>query len=438
MIDRVSCDDLLSLASEHGGAAMQLGAVVVLDTSGGFDPVALEREIRVRSQRVPRLDQPLVTVPWGCGRPVWSESARVWGQGQVETVPCPEPRGDEGLLALAAELVCRPLPRERPLWRAVVVTGVEVDRAAVVLVLHHVLADGVSALAILSALTDPRSPDQVEAPTPLRPRAFPSWGQLVADSLRDRRARLRGLTTSTRRLRTALRVLRSSGETHAAPSSLNQVTGRRRRFAVVDVDLGSLSRAAHAHAVTMNDVLLLAVASALHDLLAARGEQVDALVLSMLVSEQRQTGSARLGNHSGVVAVTVATVGEPAGLLRAVGRTTRAAKALPAGASTAVLAPLFRALASTGLLRFYTMRQHRIHTFVSNLRGPESTLTLGGCPVTRILPLSPGSGNVTVSFSALSYAGRLAVSICADPDTCPDLPSLASGLHDRLTTLGAA
>ena len=368
---------------------------------------------------------------------MWSESAVASGQDQVETARCPEPGGDGGLLALAAELVCRPLPRERPLWRAVVVTDVEVDRAAVVLVLHHVLADGVGGLAILSRLTDPGGPDQVEVSTRQRPRAFPSGGQLVADALRDRLDRLRRLPASVRRLVDAVRIIRPLGGTHATPSSLNQVTGRHRQFAVVEVDLGSLAHAAHAHAATINDLLLLAVATALHDLLAMRGEKMDEVVLSMPVSERRQTVSTQLGNHSGVAAITVATLGEPERRLRDVVTATRAAKTMPAGASTALLAPLFRALAAVGLLRWYAMRQHRIHTFVSNLRGPESMLSLAGCPITRIVPLSLDAGNVTVSFTALSYVGRLVVSISADPDTCPDLSSLADLLRQHLSAFAS-
>ncbi len=437
MIERASPDDLMSLAPGHRGPPMQVGAVVVLDTSAGFDAATVERQIALRSRRVPRLRQRLVTVPWGCGRPMWSGSAGGGAHEQVETVRCPEPGGDVGLLALAAEVVCRPLPREQPLWRAVVVTDVEVGRAAVVLVLHHVLADGVGALAVLSALTDQDGSEAVELPPTRLPAAFPSRRQLMSEALRDKGARLGSLPASSRRLRAALRSIRPLAAPHAAASSLNQVTGRRREFAVVEADLAPLSRAAHVHDATVNDVLLLAVATALHDLLASRGERVADLVLSMPVSERRQTVSAHLGNHSGVVAIAVATVGDPGHLLDDVRTATRRAKAAPAGASTAVLAPLFRALAAVGLLRWYTMRQRRIHTFVSNLRGPGSTLTLTGCPITRIVPLSLGAGNVTVSFTALSYAGRLTIGICADPDTCPDLPLLADRLGHRLATWSA-
>jgi diacylglycerol O-acyltransferase / wax synthase len=74
-----------------------------------------------------------------------------------------------------------------------------------------------------------------------------------------------------------------------------------------------------------------------------------------------------------------------------------------------------------------------IHTFVSNLLGPEAALTLLGYPITGAVPLSVATGNVTVSFSALSSAGSLAITISADPDTCPDSDRLQQELQHQLT-----
>ena len=70
--------------------------------------------------------------------------------------------------------------------------------------------------------------------------------------------------------------------------------------------------------------------------------------------------------------------------------------------------------------------------FVSNLRGPDTALTLLGYPITSVVPLSVATGNVTVAFTALSYAGSLVITISADPDTCPDLDRLQQELQRQL------
>jgi diacylglycerol O-acyltransferase len=71
---------------------------------------------------------------------------------------------------------------------------------------------------------------------------------------------------------------------HAAPrSSLNRRVGHQRRFAVLRYDLDLIKRVAHGFSVTVNDVLLTAVAGGLHRLLTARGETTEGVILRVMV-----------------------------------------------------------------------------------------------------------------------------------------------------------
>jgi hypothetical protein len=134
----------------------------------------------------------------------------------------------------------------------------------------------------------------------------------------------------------------------------------------------------------------------------------------------------------------VSGAGDPAGRLTSLAATTRAARNVRRGASTALLGPFFRVLAAAGLYRWFIDRQRRIHTFVSNLRGPESGLSFLGCAITDIVPLSSATGNVTVAFAVLSYAGRLTITLAADPDTCPDLSALHELVEDELRVISTS
>src|SRR5664279_3406044 len=71
--ERVSTDDLMSLASERGSTPLQVGAVMMLDASESLVPGLVVKAIADRVCTVPRLRQRLVEVPWGCGRPVWAD-----------------------------------------------------------------------------------------------------------------------------------------------------------------------------------------------------------------------------------------------------------------------------------------------------------------------------------------------------------------------------
>jgi hypothetical protein len=136
--------------------------------------------------------------------------------------------------------------------------------------------------------------------------------------------------------------------------------------------------------------------------------------------------------------VRVSGVGDPAQRLESLAEVTREARRAQRGASTALLGPFFRLLAAAGLYRWFVDRQRLIHTLVSNLRGPASRLTFLDYPITGLIPLSAASGNVTVSFAVLSYAGSLTITLAADPDTCPDVSELRDALEEELRVLAPA
>ncbi|MCY7290508.1 MAG: WSD1 family O-acyltransferase, partial [Cryobacterium sp.] len=56
-------------------------------------------------------------------------------------------------------------------------------------------------------------------------------------------------------------------------------------------------------------------------------------------------------------------------------------------------------------------------------------------PFLREIEITVPSGNVTISFAVLSYAGSLRVTITVDPDACPDLPLLRRALKAELDAL---
>src|SRR4051812_27267479 len=70
-IERVSPDDLMSLAADRGTVPMQVGAVLTFATGQRIDPSGVARLLAERVPHVPRLRQRLARVPFGAGRPIW-------------------------------------------------------------------------------------------------------------------------------------------------------------------------------------------------------------------------------------------------------------------------------------------------------------------------------------------------------------------------------
>ena len=199
MFERVSADDLMSLASRRHPPPLQVGAVLILDVRGGLDISSLRTVLQQRIAAVPRLRQRLEKVPLGCGRPVWVDDSGFNIDDHLRVAKQQSETDDAGLLDIAANLVTKPLPEDRPLWAATFVPALTGGRAALVLVMHHVVEAGLAGLAVLRGLVD-GSP----TPPPAAPQPRPSRAALAKDAWRDRIRSLRALPEALGRLHCGL------------------------------------------------------------------------------------------------------------------------------------------------------------------------------------------------------------------------------------------
>lgn len=434
-VDRISAADLTLLATDRGPAPMHLGALLVLD--GAADDDGVPDALVARAATVQRLRQRLRRTPLGGGRPYWVEDPVVDLRGHVGRLVLPVGSGWQTMLDAAADAVCTPLSREAPLWRAVWITGWDPTpacRGALVVVLHHVLVDGLGGLLLLARLADGAAP-RVE-PTQRDgdgAAAVPSPRDLHRDALRRRIAATRSLSRSLRRTVHGIRELGLAGRRPAlaARTSLNRPTGARRRLAVVDVALADVVERAHGAGATVNDVVVAAVVGALETLLDRRGEHPRTLVVSVPISS-RAPGEGGTGNHTGVLPVHVPTGADPTGRLVAVAAATAARRGDRRGSSAAPLGAAFRLLGRLGVFRLFVEHQRLVHTFETNVRGPAEPLQLAGHRIAAVLPVATNPGNVGVSFDVISYAGRLLLTVVADPQLLHEPSELAGLLATEL------
>ena len=434
LVDRLSPADLMELAVDVGPAPMIVGAVLVLGTSTGVSVEQARRLLGERITVVPRLRQRLYRAPPGCGRPFWADDPAFDLCHHVRQVPCPAPGDQRALLDVAAAVIGEPLPRSRPLWSATFVTGLAGGGTGLVMVMNHVLADGIGGLAVLASLVDdiPGPPPAGAAAVPF-PALAPGAGTLAAEAWAGRARRLAHPAGSIRTIGQGLAELGGARPPRRLPrTSLNRPTGPRRRLDVITADLAAVRDLGHAHGGTVNDVILAAVTGALRVLLASRGEQLDSVTVSVPVSARRHVTSGQLGNQVGVMPVALPAAGTLAGRIARIAAITRQRKTAAKGTSVTLLGPLFRLLARAGLLRRFVNHQRLVHTFATNLRGPAQPLTFAGAPLRAIIPIANTTGNVPVTFAALSYAGTVWLTVLSDPDQAPDIGTLTAALRQEL------
>ncbi|WP_439937148.1 wax ester/triacylglycerol synthase domain-containing protein [Nocardia sp. N13] len=425
-IARLSADDLTNLATDRGSVPMQIGAVLLLDDASVPPAAEVASVVEQRLAEVPRLRQRLRRPPRGCGRPYW-ESAPGGVSGLVTIAPAPV--DDARMVDTAVEEVLHRLPRDCPPWRAVVYADPAGRARAMVVVMHHVLADGIGGLAVLAGLVD----GGAHPPASGGELPSPSRRELARDAWARRRAAVRAVPATLRGLAAGLRELGGLPRPHADPCSLLHPTSPRRRVEVVEVPLAPVVAAAHRRGATVNDVLLVAVSGALRRLLRARGDPLGDVVVSVPVSGRSAASGQQLGNQVGVLPLIVPLVGDRDVRLAAVRRQrARLGTSAPRASSGLVLSLLFRGLAALGLFAWFIDHQRLVHTFLTNLRGPAEPLALAGAPIRRIVPVALTPGNTTITFDVLSYAGRLLVAVVYDPDHACDHALLRDALEDEL------
>src|SRR5690242_17228601 len=155
-IVRVSDADRAYLAMDRGPVPEHLGVILVLDRPLTAEDCA--RLLGDRAATVPRLRRRLVRTPPGCGGPIWADDEAFDPRRHLATVDCPAPGDDRALLDAVLPHLMRRLPRDRPLWRAVLISGLPGGGCALALITHHVLSDGLGGLAVLGRLVDNAAP----------------------------------------------------------------------------------------------------------------------------------------------------------------------------------------------------------------------------------------------------------------------------------------
>ena len=104
---------------------------------------------RVRS--IPRFTQMLRTQFFDVGAPQWIDDPSFDISRHVRRIAVPRPGDDTELFRVVADVLERRLDRDRPLWKCWVIEGLKNNRWAILMKVHHCMADGISAMPSLPA-----------------------------------------------------------------------------------------------------------------------------------------------------------------------------------------------------------------------------------------------------------------------------------------------
>lgn len=426
-------------------AASAAAPVPAPGTGGGGRILEL---LATRAAAIPRLRMRVRDVWMPIGGAAWSVAKDFDVRRHVHHIRLPDIDFAAGAAALAGELMERPLERGLPPWEMYLLTGGREGGGgsdgsfAVLVKLHHALADGMRAVAIGAGIFDEIA-GLAEARTAgvRRVRTVPPTSWLAGPRQAAGLARNR-LEELGRALDVGASVVRSSRFDPRGVPALSAASSGTRRVGTAVLDLEDVQRVRRAAGGTSNDVLLAIVAGALRRWMGDRGERLSPADPRALVpvSRRRPGSPPGSGNKLSAYLLTL-PVRDPdprsrlAAVRRAMDRNKEAGPSRGAGA-VAVLAdqlpPLahrFGAPLAGGAARML------FDILVTSVPLPRSALSLGGCPLREIYPMAPLARGQSLAIALSTYGGQVHVGLVADGKAVPDLGRLAHGLREELEEL---
>ena len=452
-MDRLSPLDAAFLEIEDADphASLAIASVAVLEGPPP-DRTDFARAAGARFAATRRSRQVVRRVPFDLGLPLWVDDPDFDLDYHLRRTALPAPGDDRALTDLVARIMAQRLDRDRPLWECWVVEGLADGRWAMLTKVHHCLVDGVAGTRLYSAVFDDAAPpvddDLVpgSAPGPVRLVAE-ALGELALNPVEQLRVltRVPGLLAG-RVTRTVKGFAALAGSVvPARASSLSGPIGVPRRYRVARVPLADVVAVAKRFDVTVNDVVLTAVSTALRAVLLHRGETPEADSVRTLVPVSVRSEGHRdvLDNRVSVMLPFLPVdLADPVDVLREVHTRLAELKAdgeSEAGAAmTSLAAHEPHAPLSWGIRLVGRLPQRTVVTVTTNVPGPPVPVHVLGRRIVEILPYVPIALRLRTGVAVLSYGGVLAIGVTADYDSTPDIDLLVDTVGSTIAALTAA
>lgn len=420
----------------------------------GISLAALRERVQERLLQYPRFRQRVVEDAAGA---TWVDDQRFDITTHVQPARLPRRRGASQQAALqtfVGNLAMEPLDPRRPLWHFYLVEDFVGDdglrSSALVVRLHHCIADGIALISVTMSLVDggaeppkrrkkaPASAEDWIADTLIKPitgmtvKALDLVGESTARSLHllldPEKAVQHGLAGSMDAARLGYQLLSDAAALALmpddSPTRLKGVPGQTKRVAwCAPLPLEEVKAIGKALNCSVNDVLLSCVAGAIGGYLRQHGDDTTGQeIRAMIPVNLRPIEEAwKLGNHFGLVPLVM-----PIGITNPIERVYEVRRRMQAlkGSTQPLLA--FGLLAVAGLLikpaqdALLNLFSRKTTAVMTNVPGPREALSLCGSRVTQCMFWVPQSGNVGLGVSILSYGGGVQFGVITDTQLCPE------------------
>jgi diacylglycerol O-acyltransferase / wax synthase len=379
----------------------------------------------------------------------------------LHRVALPVPGDKTALQEMASDLTSTPLDFARPLWQMHYIENYG-DGCALLVRLHHCIADGMALVGVLLSLTDlsadspwpqPDESGTVEADDGLLGRAWHTLTKPASTAVNVAK-QAAGLTG---------KLLQESRETLVNPNRLLELAEQGRDLSlsagrlvlrlpdpptmfkgqlgvskkvawIRPIPLDDIKAIKNVAGGTVNDVLVSILTGALRRYMIGQNQRVEGIEFraAIPVNLRSPEEMATMGNKFGLVFLTLPiTISDSVERLHTVRERMTALKNSP---EAVVAFGILNALGMTPAdiqSEFVKIMGAKATAVLTNVPGPRFPLYLAGQRIRSLMFWVPQSGRLSLGLSIISYANKVFVGICADANLVPDPDSIIDYFYEE-------
>jgi diacylglycerol O-acyltransferase / wax synthase len=374
----------------------------------------------------------------------WIEADDIDMEYHVRHAALPWPGGERELGELVGRLHSAPIDLARPPWECTIIEGLEGDRFALFIKMHHSLIDGVSGVKLLhkAMATDPEASlklppfwatGNTSQGKEKRRSQTPTVASATAAALEELSLQAKSLPQLALAFGKIIKRIGDPSDGLVVPfnsprSVLNGRVREKRRFATQQFSMERLRNVATEAGCTLNDVVLTLCGGALRRFLGER-ESLPAksltagIPVSVRPKDDEGTGNA--------ISFIVATLGTKRSVQHAKAHVQSLPRQVMTQYTMLLMAPTLLTLLSGIGGRLPPM----FNITISNVPGPDKPLYFRGAELLSIYPASIVTHGQALNITCESYAGQMNFGFTACHTSLPSTQKLAVYTGEALVEL---
>ncbi len=351
----------------------------------------------------------------------------------------PAPGGERELGRMVSRLHSNPLDRHRPLWEFHLIEGLERNRFAFYVKIHHALVESVNGVpAVLDSLSSSSRARNFQ-PIWARPLAAAAGGEDLAGDV-DWPGVPESLEAVGAFGKATLGMLRGAiqpGERNSflfprgtPRSTLNRHINSQRRFATQQYDQKRIRKLADETDSTVNEILTYLCGSSLRRFFKEYNALPDESLIGVMPVSLKERSEHIAGNAIAGLRLPLGThIGDPLARLEAVKTAMHKVRedraSLPEAAVTSYVMTRALPLYASQLAGVGQFVPPLFNLVVSNTQGSDKPLYCEGARLEAVYPVNQLLQYSALSIGCVNYAGTFNIGFTGARDTLPHLQRMA-------------